>query len=127
MGSPLGPVLANIFVGDYESLLFRIVKKPLMYYYMNNTFVIFDSENYCDKFLHQLNFLHPSLWFTFEKVNQSLPSHDDQLRLQAKLRKIFSIVLAGNSMNGYPEHAIEKTIACKLKNFIRLWRRYFVF
>ena len=29
MGSPLGPVLANIFVGYFESILFKNVEKPL--------------------------------------------------------------------------------------------------
>ena len=68
MGSPLSPALANIFVGYYESLLFRTVKKPPMYYrYVDITFAIFNSENDCDEFLHQLNSLHPCLRFTFEK------------------------------------------------------------
>ena len=53
MSSPFGPALANIFVGYYESLLFRRVKKPMMYYrYMNDTFAIFDNENDCDEFLN---------------------------------------------------------------------------
>ena len=80
MGSPLGPLLANIFVSYYESLLFWRMKKPLMYYhYVDDTFAIFDSENDCDKFL-QLNSLHPSLQFMFEKeVNQSLLFLDVQM------------------------------------------------
>ena len=32
MGSPLGPSLANIFVGYYEALLFKRVNKPRTYY-----------------------------------------------------------------------------------------------
>ena len=78
MCSHLGPMLANIFVGYYESVLFGRVKKPLMYYcYVYDTFAIFDSENDCNQFLHQLNSLHPSLRFIFEKeVNQCLPFLD---------------------------------------------------
>ena len=39
-----------------------------MYYrYVDNTFSIFDNANDCDKFLHELNSLHPSLRFTFVK------------------------------------------------------------
>ena len=81
MGSLLGSALANIFVGYYKSLLLRRVKKPPMYYrYVDDTFAIFDNENDCDKFLHQLNSLHPSLRFMFEKeVNQSLPFLDVQV------------------------------------------------
>ena len=49
MRSPLGPALANIFVGYYESKLFQTTSKPEMYYrYMNDTFVVFSNEEECD-------------------------------------------------------------------------------
>ena len=32
MDTPLGPSLANIFVGYYKALVFKRVNKPLMYY-----------------------------------------------------------------------------------------------
>ena len=75
MGSPLGPALANIFVGYYERKLFRSTLKPEMYYrYMDDTFVVFNNESQCDVLLDKLNSLHPSLRFTFEKEsNCSLP------------------------------------------------------
>ena len=77
----LGPALANILVGYYEFLMFRRVKKPPMYCrYVDDTFAIFDSENDFEEFLHQLNSLHPSMRFTFEKeVNQYLPFVDVQV------------------------------------------------
>ena len=76
--SPLGPVLANIYVDYYKFLLFRRVKKLPMYYRcLDNTFAVFDSEHDCDEFLHQLNSLHPSWRFTFKtEDNQSLPFLD---------------------------------------------------
>ena len=41
---PLSPSLANIFVGDYEALLFKRVNKPLMYYrYVDDTFAVFQQ------------------------------------------------------------------------------------
>ena len=68
MGSPLGPALANIFVGFCESKLFKNVKKPLFYHrYVDDTFVAFNNEVDCEEFLCHLNSLHPSLRFTFEK------------------------------------------------------------
>ena len=68
LGSPLGPALANIFVGYYESKLFQTTSKPEMYYrYMDDTFVVFSNEDECDLFLDSLNSLHPSLRFTFEE------------------------------------------------------------
>ena len=68
MGSPLGPALANIFVGFCESKLFKNVKKPLLYHrYVDDTFVAFNNEADCEEFFCHLNSLHPSLRFTFEK------------------------------------------------------------
>ena len=74
MGSPLGPSLANIFVGYYESKLFQTTSKPEMYYrYMDDTFVVFSNEDECDS----LNSPHPPFRFTFEKEsNLSLPFLD---------------------------------------------------
>ena len=78
MGSPLGPTAANIFVGYYETLLFKRVNKPLMYYqYVDDTFAAFIDEDKCNEFLSHLNSLHPSLRFTFEKeCNRNLPFLD---------------------------------------------------
>ena len=78
MGSPLGPALANIFVGFYETKLFNKISKPPIYHrYVDDTFVLFNDENDFNSFLTNLNSLHPSLKFTFEKENnRSLPFLD---------------------------------------------------
>ena len=78
MGSPLGPSLACIFAGYYESKLFQTTSKPAMYYrYMDDTFVVFNNKDECDLFLGSLNSLYPSLRFTFEKqFNLALPFLD---------------------------------------------------
>ena len=63
MGSPLGPALANIFVAYYEEKLFSQTQKPLTYFrYVNDTFVIFESEAEADEFLTKLC-VHPSFKF----------------------------------------------------------------
>ena len=68
IGSPLGPSLANIFVGYHEALLFKRVNKPLMHYrYVDDTFAVFNDEDKCNEFFSHLNSLHSSLRFTFEK------------------------------------------------------------
>ena len=42
MGSPLGPALANTFVGYYESKLFNKISIPTVYCcYVNDTFSLF--------------------------------------------------------------------------------------
>ena len=67
MGSPLGPALANIFVGYYESKLFKEISKPTVYCrYVDDTFSLFHKETEFQKFLNCLNSLHPSLKFTNE-------------------------------------------------------------
>ena len=78
MGSPLGPALANIFVGFYESKLFDKISKPQIYYrYVDDTFALFQDEVDSETFLTNLNSLHTSFKFTSEKeVNQSLPFLD---------------------------------------------------
>ena len=78
MGSPLGPALANIFVGYQEAKLFNITKRPLVYFrYVDDTFAVFNNEEDCNTFLTHLNSLHPSLRFTYEKEsNHSLPFLD---------------------------------------------------
>ena len=68
MGSPLGPVLANTFVGYHEFKLFSCVQKPTIYFrYVGDTFAIFKQEGDVDDFLVTFNRLHPALKYTFEK------------------------------------------------------------
>ena len=79
MGSPLGPALANIFLGFYEAKLFAHCKKQPLYYkrYVDDTFVIFDQKDDAQDFLLNLNSLHASLTFTTEEeTNSSLPFLD---------------------------------------------------
>ena len=75
MGSPLGPAIANIFVGYQKTKLFNIAKRPLVYFqYVDDTFAVFNNEEDCNTFLTHLNSLHPSLRFTYEKEsNHFLP------------------------------------------------------
>ena len=45
MGSPLGPSLANLFVGYHEAMLLKIEKPKVCYRYVDDTFSVFNSEN----------------------------------------------------------------------------------
>ena len=70
MGSPLGPILVNIFVGFHERLLFEKFPKPFIYLcYVDDTFVSFSSHSEALKFFHKLNDLHLSLSFPMEEEN----------------------------------------------------------
>ena len=78
MGSPLGPVLANIFVGYYEEKLFRSCSLPLFYRrYVDDTFALFSTQTEMDQFQEQLSNLHTSLVYTKEdEVDNTLPFLD---------------------------------------------------
>ena len=68
MGVPLGPALANSFVGYYVSKLFSRVQKPTIYFrHVDYTFATFEQEGDIDNFLVTLNRLYPALKFMFEK------------------------------------------------------------
>ena len=72
MGSPLGPILANIFVGFQENRLFNVVNKPLCYYrYVDDIFAIFSSRVEMDKFYQALSNIHNSLGFTKEDASNN--------------------------------------------------------
>ena len=90
MGSPLGPVLANIFVGYHEQRLSVKGSQKILLYrrYVDDTFSINGSEHHSRDFLTKLNNLHPALQFTREheddgtlpfidvKVNKNQPSEE---------------------------------------------------
>ena len=72
MGSPLGPTLANIFLGHYEKKILEDANAPRFYCrYVDDTFAAFDCEEDCDGFETKLNSLHPALKFTSEKERQN--------------------------------------------------------
>ena len=85
MGSPLGPVLANIFVGFLEEKLNIPGRADILLYrqYVDDTFALEDGEN-DDEFLQELNNLHPALQFTREKEQESkLPFMDVHVHKKA--------------------------------------------
>ena len=81
MGSPLGPVLANAFMAYHETRWLEhcpLDFKPLFYRrYVDDTFLVFKSEEHVQKFLSYLNSRHPNIEFTAEsESNNQLPFLD---------------------------------------------------
>ena len=71
IGSPLGPILANIFVSFHEKKLYNAVSDPLIYCrFDDDTFALFKDETQCDQFLsdpsslHQFPTSHPGIYYT---------------------------------------------------------------
>ena len=77
MGSPLGPLFANFFLGHLESNVFERREQyyPVFYVrYVDDTFLLFSVPGDVDMFLKLLNEFHPSIQFTCEfSVNETIP------------------------------------------------------
>jgi len=70
MGSPLGPVLANIFMGHYEKIWIQNYEgpKPEIYKrYVDDIFCLFENETDAMSFGEYLNKQHVNIKFTYEK------------------------------------------------------------
>ena len=75
MGSPLAPVLANLFMGHLEKQYFSnmpAIAKPLYYRrYVDDVFCLFKNENEANDFFQFINTWHPNIHFTVEKQKDS--------------------------------------------------------
>ena len=81
MGSPLGPLFANIFLSFHEKSWLAdcpSVFKPIFYLrYVDDCFLIFTSRDHVTPFLSYLNSKYPNIQFTHElKSNSCLPFLD---------------------------------------------------
>ena len=70
MGSPLGPTLANVFMCHFENISLEncpIHFKPIVYrQFADDTFLLFRSKDYVEKFRNYLNKQHKNIKFTSE-------------------------------------------------------------
>jgi len=75
MGSPLGPLLANVFMCHFEEKLTRDGLMPHLYRrYVDDTLARMPNTDAATVFLTTLNGLHPSLTFTMElPVDDRIP------------------------------------------------------
>ena len=66
MGCPLGPSLANFFVGYLETTFFyNNLHFPQCYCrYVDDIFAIFKNEHDIEKLFHYINSVHPNMKFT---------------------------------------------------------------
>ena len=68
MGSPLGPVLANIFKCDFEKKwVMKNINRPTIWFrYVDDASTLFKNKNDALSFLHYLNGRHKYMKFTTE-------------------------------------------------------------
>lgn len=79
MGSPLGPVLANIFVGYYESLISSSEYPEFYRRFVDDSLAYFVCQDDVARFKNRLDDLHPALKFTVEYESDSKISFLDVL------------------------------------------------
>ena len=87
MGSPLGPVLANIFVGHQEQKIPQLSGQLLYKRYVDDSLSISTAEEENEKFLKVLNSLHPALQYTRENENDGKLPFLDILVKKAEAQK----------------------------------------
>ncbi|XP_068735304.1 uncharacterized protein [Montipora capricornis] len=79
MGSPLSPVLANLFMGHHEKRWLENYNSGIKFYrrYVDDTFALFNTEQDALSFFSYINSQHPNIKFTMEKEeNHKLPFLD---------------------------------------------------
>ena len=80
MGSPLGPILANIFMCNLESTAMSayLGTLPILYiHYVDDCFLIFGSKVQSDVFFQFLNNQHKNIQFTEDdELDNFLPFLD---------------------------------------------------
>ena len=83
MGSPLAPVLANIFMGINEDKWINNYDKtkPVFYRrYVDDILAVFDNEQQANDFFEYINKQHPNLKFTMEiNTNNQIPFLDTHI------------------------------------------------
>lgn len=81
MGSPLGPILADIFLGHLENTSLKKDIQGCRFYkrYVDDIFLIVKSRSSSRTLLHKFNNTHPNLKFTSEHENDNKISFLDIL------------------------------------------------
>ena len=75
MGSPLGPALANLFMGYHENKWLNSEESSTVLFYkqyVDDIFCLFKCETDAKRFLSFLNRQHPNIKFTIEKEKNNV-------------------------------------------------------
>ena len=76
MGSPLSPIVANIFMENFENKALETAPHPpsLWRRFVDDTFVILEAQ-YKDEFFHHINSLDENIKFTAETTKADGSRH----------------------------------------------------
>ena len=103
-GSPLGPILANIFLSHHEETWLNkcLIKFNPSFYrrYVDGIFVLFESSESADSFREYLSSKHQNINFTVEKENVgSIPFLD--VKICRKNGKFVTCVYRKPTFSGF--------------------------
>ena len=73
MGSPLAPILANLFMSNLEEKFLNSMEgNEVLFYkrYVDDIFCCFETEAQANNFLEYISQQHPNIKFTIEKEEQ---------------------------------------------------------
>ena len=81
MGSPLSPVLVNIYMEYFEEMTlgYTSLKSSMWFRYVDDTFILWPHQEDVQILLHHLNSIRPSIHFTREKEQDNKLSFLDVL------------------------------------------------
>ena len=89
MGSPLAPILLNIFMGYHETEWIRNYNYGRLFYYkryVDDIFAVFETKDHAVSFYNHINKQHRSIMFTMEtEKNGKLPFLDVLVRNKPNL------------------------------------------
>jgi hypothetical protein len=119
MGSPLSPVVSNIFMETFEQLVLTTVQqKPKMWLrYVHDTFVIWPHGPVrLQEFLEHLNNLRPSIQFTIEiECNNTLPFLD-VLITRRETSLITAVYKKTHSHGSVFSLSVQSSTTCETRN-----------
>ena len=126
MGSPLSPIVANIFMEKFEKDALDTAPHPssLWKRYVDDTFVIQD-EQHNDEFFHHINSIDPSIKFTAEttRADGSMPFLDTLVTPQSDGSLATTVYRKPTHTNQYLQWDSHHAIANKYSIISILLRR----
>ena len=105
MGSPLAPVLANLFLVHHENIWLNKYQGPsLQFYrrYVDDTFCLFNNEQDALVFFDFLNSQHPNIKFTTEKESNKMLAFLDVCISNKDPCNLLTTVYRKNTFTGLP-------------------------
>lgn len=103
MGSPLSPIVANIYMEFFEEMAMNLSKtRPRLWVrYVDDTFILWEhGKRRLNRFLTQLNSQRPSIQFTMEVEDENrLPFLDVEVHRDQKTNKLSTTVYRKQTHN----------------------------